>query len=431
MGLALLLGSVQGAQEPIAASATPHTVLAGEWQEVSAAAGQHPLTLTLDGRSRLSASVGCNDLSGRYAARGDVLLTSSLASTRMACDPQTSAAEAGALARLRGLTRYTLAGDLLTLSGAAGDLTLRRSGPALGLKPTSTAQEEIMPSNPVPEASSLLAGGLIGQWQVRSLELAGQSPMTLLPEATLEFSPAEAPTETGVRLAGTLGCNQFSAPLTPPASGQGSDEWEVGALAMTRMGCPPQQAQAEAALAEVLRQPITLSRTAGDTLTLTSAAGKLVLQVAHPAAPAATAWAEAYQGSLLRLEGQDVPLSPPATFQVQPQADGTLRLSGNVGCNHIHLTAAPAEAGWSLAPAAVTRMACKDMSAEQQVLKLLGQPATLWHEGEALVFRSVLGELQLTPVAAQPAEPATPEAAAPESANLRGTFTLSELRKGG
>lgn len=428
VGLTLLLGNAQSAQAQAATpAAQAQAALAGEWRQVSPDASTLPLTLTLDGRSTLSASVGCNVLNGMYAARGHVLLTSRFSSTRMACEPQTAAAEASALERLRGLTHYALDGEVLTLSGTAGDLVLRRTGVGLGLSsevaptptpaaiPTDLSQENIM-DNPARSINPA------GHWRVRSLSVGGQA-LTVDPAAALTISAQDG----GWKLAGTLGCNSLSA--LAQSGGTGS-EWQLSTLSMTRMACPPAQAQAETALANILGGPVTVTQ-AGDMLTLTAAAGTLVLEVAPPVAP--QDWATTYQGEQLRLEGHDFTLTPPFTLSVTPQGEGLL-LSGNAGCNRITATAeADGQGGWTLAPAAATRMACKDMSAEEQVLRLLSKPAKLFREGERLALRSDLGELQLQPIQAS-ASATAPTAASEMSSGttrLSGRYTLTELRQDG
>lgn len=413
------------------AQTAPARSLAGEWTVVGpdevvggAAAGRAP-SLTLDGRSALGGTAGCNRLSGRYAARGTVLLTSGLAVTRMACDPQTMQVESELLSRLNRVTRFALDGELLTLKGSQGDLLLRRTGPALNLGSplTPAPQEESMtpPMTPINGSAPAPASpqAAAGSWQVRSLTVGGQ-PVPLRPGAAFDLSF----TGPALELSGSLGCNRLRAAGQVQSAGvkgrTEQTEWLLTGVTSTRMACDPELTAAETRLTGLLRGALS-AELSGDRLTLRSVNGELVLERA--AGEAASVWAPSYQGTALRLKGQDVTLSQAATFRFEPQADGSLRLSGSAGCNRLFGTGQPEGNGWSFAALGGTLMACADMSAENSVTALLGDSFKLFREGETLALRSARGELQLTPTAAADLQPA-------DTTRPSGRYTLAELRRG-
>ena len=80
---------------------------------------------------RVSGRAGCNSFTGPYSHTGDRLEFGTLAATRMACPEPYMEYERRAFAILRGnlQIRFEDAG-LLTLSGPAGTLELRRSSDA-------------------------------------------------------------------------------------------------------------------------------------------------------------------------------------------------------------------------------------------------------------------------------------------------------------
>ncbi|MDO4263763.1 MAG: META domain-containing protein [Deinococcus sp.] len=415
LGAALLGQGVAGAQSAPAS-------LAGQWTVVGPGgvlntSSARP-TLTLDGRAALSGDAGCNRLIGRYAARGTVLLTAGVAVTRRACDPATMRVEEEVLGRLNRVTRFALDGELLTLQGARGDLVLRRTGPALNLNTSlvpTPPQTPLPLETPMPQPAQTPADPAIaGAWQVRSLTVGGR-PLSLRPGAAFDLSVAGG--AAGLELSGTLGCNRLRA----TGQVESRDEWLFTGVTSTRMACDPELMTAETGLTALLRGALRAEHS-GDRLTLRSAGGELVLERAAP--QAAAEWAPSYQGTQLRLDGQDVALTAPVTFSFEPQADGSLRLSATAGCNGLFGAGQPEENGWTFAGLGGTVMACADMSAEDRVRALLGGGFKLFREGKTLALRSDRGELQLTPTAAADPEPA-------EATRPSGGYTLAELRRDG
>ncbi|WP_261663924.1 META domain-containing protein [Deinococcus sp. Marseille-Q6407] len=309
LGAALLLGlspaaaqtqdaqASQPTQTQVAWTAANPAALAGTWTVVGpdaalpAAGGQAP-TLMLDGRSKLSADTGCNPLSGRYAARGQVMVTSNLAVTGALCDPQSARTETALLDRLNHLTHFSLDGELLTLSSTRGDLLLRRSGPALNLgsemTPRPATQETDM--TPAPQNQSTQHQDDQDQngqeqsaaqgWTVRSLTVGSQL-VPLSQDARFDLTRSA----DGVQLSGTLGCNRLNtqAQVQNQAQSSQSEEWTFGGVSSTRMACSPEQARAEQALSSVLQGKVQV-QASGDLLTLRSSGGEMVLERETPAA---------------------------------------------------------------------------------------------------------------------------------------------------
>ncbi len=79
-------------------------------------------TLVFSPDGRLSGTTGCNDVSGTYATNGNALSIGPLAVTERAClDPAATAQEQEMLAALVAAATYSIRGDRLVISDAAGD----------------------------------------------------------------------------------------------------------------------------------------------------------------------------------------------------------------------------------------------------------------------------------------------------------------------
>jgi heat shock protein HslJ len=114
-----------------AASPSPAGTLAGtHWKLVSfgAAAPVVPgssVTLDFGTDSQAGGTAGCNSYGGAYSVSGNSLSFKQLISTMMACaDNNLMQQEQRYLKGLNGANQYTLAGDGLTISDAAGTSTL-------------------------------------------------------------------------------------------------------------------------------------------------------------------------------------------------------------------------------------------------------------------------------------------------------------------
>lgn len=78
--------------------------------------------LSFDG-SAVSASAGCNQMSGTYTADGDVLRVGSLSMTEMGCDQPLMDQDTRLAAFLTGAPSFTLSGDDLVLTSGAASIT--------------------------------------------------------------------------------------------------------------------------------------------------------------------------------------------------------------------------------------------------------------------------------------------------------------------
>jgi heat shock protein HslJ len=82
------------------------------------------ITLTFDDKT-LSASAGCNSLSGAYRIDGDRLLAEQLGGTEMGCDPPRHAQDAWVAELLRSKPVLVNRGDTITLTSGTTALTLQ------------------------------------------------------------------------------------------------------------------------------------------------------------------------------------------------------------------------------------------------------------------------------------------------------------------
>jgi heat shock protein HslJ len=81
---------------------------------------------------RVSGFTGCNQMAGAYTLDGQALVFSQMISTKMACLGGGMETEAAFTAALQQVRAWSIAGDRLTLSDAAGQpvLELQSLGPA-------------------------------------------------------------------------------------------------------------------------------------------------------------------------------------------------------------------------------------------------------------------------------------------------------------
>lgn len=87
--------------------------------------GGGPLHIAFGEKDRVSLSAGCNRMMGTVTARGDRLVFSQLASTKMACPPPRDGADGWAADFTKQSPTYRLVGPGLTLSTATTTVVLR------------------------------------------------------------------------------------------------------------------------------------------------------------------------------------------------------------------------------------------------------------------------------------------------------------------
>lgn len=189
---------------------------------------------------RLTASAGCNTMSGEVSLDGGRLVVSGgLATTEMGCDPPRHAQDEWLAGFLGGRPIYRL---------DAGRLTLTAGGTEIVLVDRRTAD----PDRPLEGTEWRLDGIVDG-------EVVSTVPGQVV--ATLRV--------TGGRLdVAVEGCNSGSGDVVV-----GAGELRIGTRMTTLIGCPPDPAAVEDALAAVLRGTVAY-RVEAATLTLTSRDGK-------------------------------------------------------------------------------------------------------------------------------------------------------------
>ncbi|MVN86526.1 META domain-containing protein [Deinococcus sp. HMF7620] len=204
------------------------------------------LGLTVSGpQLAVTGVVGCNTLraAGTRLGSGQFQFVA-LAGTRMLCSAPQAQAEQALTTLLRGPLTPALSGTTLTLTGAAGTLTLTRS--ATGAGPVSPA-----PVSPAP-VTPPAAPAVSGTYRLKLLD--GQAAPPTFRPVTLTLD--------GGRVGGTDGCNSLGGAY----SLKGGRLLVDGPLISTRMMCPEDQTLP---LLSALEGGPTL-RVSGRTLTLSA-----------------------------------------------------------------------------------------------------------------------------------------------------------------
>ena len=86
--------------------------------------GHGPLELSFPARERLAATAGCNRFTGTVDLSGGRIRAGTLASTRMACPPSRAGADEWVRTLFAGTPRWTLDGEVLTLTTGSATITL-------------------------------------------------------------------------------------------------------------------------------------------------------------------------------------------------------------------------------------------------------------------------------------------------------------------
>lgn len=241
-GLAVVgCAGTAGAEEPTPAGRTFVSVgVVGE-----PIPGGGPLTLEfVDGR--VSAFAGCNRGSATADLSGGHLSIGELATTMMACPPPFDGADAWMTRLLQARPAWTLTGADLTLSTAAGTVTLRD-------------KQVLDPDRPIIDTS----------WRVDTL-ISGAAATT---SVALEQARPGMTLRADQSVVGWTGCNTFY--------GRAEVVGETVTFSAVNPGgppCPGEVGEIERAVLHTLRGAVTASVDA-DRLTLTGAEGQgLVLR---------------------------------------------------------------------------------------------------------------------------------------------------------
>jgi len=197
------------------------------------------MTVGFDG-GRLSASAGCNAMSGPFTIEGTTLVTGALAMTEMACEPALLAQEQWLSQLLSSKPTVSVEGVSLTLSGGGATALLVDRAVA-------------RPAPPIEGTTWLLTTVITGQ-------TASTPPPDV--ESTLLIE--------GDRLSIQGGCNRGGATVTIT-----DDVLQVGPMMMTKMACEPAGQALDQTLLDVLGASPTI-RVEGQNLYLDTDTTSLV-----------------------------------------------------------------------------------------------------------------------------------------------------------
>jgi len=209
--------------------------------------GVKPVTALFDSSGKLSGSAGCNQYSATYTVAGTGITITQPISTLMACQEPVMQQESMYLADLTKASSYSnTPGDTLTFFDASGAVILvyKRPGDA------SAGQSPI-----------------VGVWDLFSYNNGRGAIQTVISgsSTTAEFS-------SDGKLAGSAGCNQYSATYTT----SGSKGITITQPITTLMACEFNLMQQETQYLSLLPKASTYE-IAGDQLTLFDSTGTKIL----------------------------------------------------------------------------------------------------------------------------------------------------------
>lgn len=318
-------------------------------------------TLRLDGTAA-SGSTSCNTYRANFATRGDILRFTSLATTRLACPDRIDGLEERFVNLMRGVSRFTVQGDTLTLFSGKADRLVFTSGRVATLPG--------LPSDGKGQSMSTLKGN----WFVTRLVVAGQE-VALPAQASFSF----APDATGFALSGTAGCNRAMGRVTTTGTAV-----TFGPLATTRMLCDAPRMAQEAALLKALSGTLKAQFT-GSTLVLTGPSATVTLsRTAGVATGTAQSSVAAAPYTLKQVNGQAAPkTSKPVTLML----DGG-RIGGSDGCNSYGGSYRMEGSQLVLtSPLISTMMACAEET-NSPLRSVLDSRPTLTVQGETLILKT-------------------------------------------
>ncbi|WP_064014246.1 META domain-containing protein [Deinococcus puniceus] len=318
-------------------------------------------TLRLSG-SAASGSTSCNTYRANFATRGDIVRFTSLATTRRACPDRIDGLEERFVNLMRGVSRFAVQGNLLTLFSGKSDRLV------------FTSSQTITP--PIVSSGGKGQGmnSLDGTWFVTRL-VAGGRQVALPAQASFTF----APDATGFALSGTAGCNRAVGRVT--TSGMAVT---FGPLATTRMMCDAPRMAQERAILQALSGTLS-AKFSSSSLVLSGPAGTVTLSRTAGAAtglPQQPVPATPY--TLQQVNGQAAPNTPkPVTLTLEGG-----RVGGSDGCNSYG--ASYRMEGNQLvltSPLTSTMMACMDAEGTP-FLSVLGSRPTLSVTGPTLTLKT-------------------------------------------
>ncbi|WP_068156581.1 META domain-containing protein [Rhodococcus phenolicus] len=168
--------------------------------------GDGPLVVEFPEAGRIAATAGCNRAVGDVDLADGVLRTDRLASTMMACPPPRDGADAWLGALFDSDPRWTVSGDVLTLTGNAVTVSL-------------TDRRVVDPDR-----------SLTGtEWVATTM----YTPDAAVTSVALETSAPTLTVAEDGSVSGSTGCNRFTG-----AARIGDGTLAFGPLGTTRMACP-------------------------------------------------------------------------------------------------------------------------------------------------------------------------------------------------
>ncbi len=325
-------------------------------------------TLRLEGTAA-AGSTSCNTYRANFATRGDVLRFTSLATTRRACPDRIDGLEQRFVNLMRGVSRFSVQGNALTLFSGKVDRLVFTSGTAT------------LPTGPVVEQGQYM-NTLEGNWFVTRLVVGGRQ-VALPAQASFNF----AAVPTGFAVSGTAGCNRATGRVTSSATSV-----TFGPLATTRMMCDAPRMAQETALLKALSGTLA-AKFGSSTLVLNGPAGTVTLSrtaARGTGVPQQSVPAAAY--TLVQVNGQAAPATPkPVTLTLEGG-----RVGGSDGCNS-YGASYRMEGNQLVLTSTVmsTMMACMDVEGapllsvleDRPTLTLQGQTLTLKAGDTTLLFR--------------------------------------------
>jgi heat shock protein HslJ len=324
--------------------------------------GVKPVTALFGSSGKLSGSGGCNQYSATSSVSGTGITISQPATTLMACEESVMQQESMYLADLAKASTYSnTPGDTLTFYDASGAVILvyKRPVDASGGQPP-----------------------IVGVWDLFSYN-NGKGGI----ETVIIGSTTTADFGADGKLAGSAGCNQYSATYTT----SGSKGITITQPITTLMACENNLMQQETQYLSLL-QKAAKYEISGDQLTLFDSTGtKILIYKKHVGTPATIVglWnLFSYNNGKGGIETVIIGSTTTADFGADR------KLAGSAGCNQYSATYTTSGAkGITITQPASTRMACEDnvMQQETQYLSLLPKASTYNIAGDQLTLFNSTG----------------------------------------
>ena len=322
--------------------------------------GEKPVTAKFDSSGALSGSGGCNQYSATYTVTGTSISITQPITTLMACPEPIMQQESSYLSLLTKASRYNSLGDTLTFFDAAGATILVYKRPLDG------------PST---------QPAIVGAWDLFSYNNGKGAIQSVMigSETTAEF------TANG-KLAGSGGCNQYSAEYTTIASNGIAITQPITTLMACAEPVMNQETQYLSLLPKATKYEIS-----GDQLTLYDINGvKLLIYNKHVSVSTIVGTWNLFSYN----NGKGAIQSVMTGSRTTAIFGSDRKLSGNGGCNQYNaLYTTAALNGITITQPSSTMMACENnlMQQETQFLSLLPKATKYEISGDELTLFDING----------------------------------------